>query len=148
MTTATLVRDPETIKTIEDIQIGDIWYSSWGYDQTNIDFYKVIGKTATMITLRQIGQKYVESCSDMSEYVMPNPENELFDNGYEKREWILKRGGRIDLDNGESQYVHGFWPAITRHKVQSYGFGVCVRISSFQSARPWDGTKMFQSHWA
>ena len=25
-------------------QIGDIVYSSWGYDQTNVDFYEVVGK--------------------------------------------------------------------------------------------------------
>ena len=32
----------------KNVKIGDIFYSSWGYDQTNIDYYmvtKIIGKT-------------------------------------------------------------------------------------------------------
>ena len=37
-----------------DIKIGDIFYNSWGYDQTNIDFYQVISTTAKTITLRAI----------------------------------------------------------------------------------------------
>jgi hypothetical protein len=28
----------------ENIEVGSIWYSSWGYEQTNIDFYEVVGK--------------------------------------------------------------------------------------------------------
>lgn len=42
-----------------DIKIGDIFYNSWGYDQTNIDFYQVISTTAKTITLRRI-----KGCSD------------------------------------------------------------------------------------
>ena len=37
-----------------DIKIGDIFYNSWGYDQTNIDFYQVVGTTAKTISIRQI----------------------------------------------------------------------------------------------
>jgi hypothetical protein len=37
-----------------NIKIGDIFYNSWGYDQTNIDFYQVVKTTAKTITLRQI----------------------------------------------------------------------------------------------
>lgn len=28
-----------------DIAIGDFFYASWGYDQTNVDFFKVVGLT-------------------------------------------------------------------------------------------------------
>lgn len=37
-----------------DIKPGDIFYNSWGYEQTNIDFYQVISTTAKTITLRAI----------------------------------------------------------------------------------------------
>lgn len=37
-----------------NIKIGDIFYNSWGYDQTNIDFYQVVKTTDKTVTLRQI----------------------------------------------------------------------------------------------
>jgi hypothetical protein len=37
-----------------NIKIGDIFYNSWGYEQTNIDFYQVVSTTAKTITLRAI----------------------------------------------------------------------------------------------
>lgn len=37
------------------VKVGDVFYSSWGYEQTNIDFYQVIAlKGATMVTLQKI----------------------------------------------------------------------------------------------
>lgn len=33
---------------------GDILYSSWGYDQTNIDFYEVKQATGAMVTLQKL----------------------------------------------------------------------------------------------
>lgn len=33
--------------TNEGIEIGTIYYSSWGYEQTNIDFYQVTGKSGS-----------------------------------------------------------------------------------------------------
>lgn len=39
------------------LEIGSILYSSWGYDQTNIDFYEVVGfKGKTLVLLREIEQ--------------------------------------------------------------------------------------------
>ena len=35
-------------------KIGDLFYSSWGYDQTNIDFYQVTGVKGKMIEATQI----------------------------------------------------------------------------------------------
>jgi len=37
-----------------NIKPGDIFYNSWGYEQTNIDFYQVVATTAKTITLRRI----------------------------------------------------------------------------------------------
>jgi hypothetical protein len=28
----------------EEVEVGAVYYSSWGYEQTNIDFYEVVGK--------------------------------------------------------------------------------------------------------
>lgn len=54
---------------------GDILYSSWGYDQTNIDFYKVLEVKAKSIVMVPIGGERVSgSMADMSARVVANPD--------------------------------------------------------------------------
>ena len=50
--------------------VGDILYSSWGYDQTNIDFYQVVKVTAKTITVKEINYKS-DYDSSMSGYKVP-----------------------------------------------------------------------------
>lgn len=41
------------------VKVGDVFRSSWGYDQTNIDYYEVIavsGKTATVCKISQLSE--------------------------------------------------------------------------------------------
>lgn len=40
--------------------VGDIVSESWGYDQTNVDFYRIIRRTPSMVTLRPMGAATVE----------------------------------------------------------------------------------------
>lgn len=42
------------------LQIGDIMIHSWGYEQTNVDFYQVISKTEKTVKLQAIGQQVVK----------------------------------------------------------------------------------------
>jgi hypothetical protein len=42
------------MNAIEHIDVGDVFVSSWGYEQTNVDFYKVTRKTRAMIELSPI----------------------------------------------------------------------------------------------
>jgi hypothetical protein len=45
----------------EYFKVGDILYDSWGYDQTNIDFYQVTRITGQSVWIRPIGGQPVES---------------------------------------------------------------------------------------
>jgi hypothetical protein len=38
------------------LAVGDILYSSWGYDQTNIDFYQVVERSTFSVVIREIAQ--------------------------------------------------------------------------------------------
>lgn len=38
------------------VKVGDIFRASWGYDQTNIDYYEVVAVKNQMIDVRKIGQ--------------------------------------------------------------------------------------------
>ena len=45
-------------KTEEGVKVGDIFYDSWGYEQTNIDFYEVIQVNGLhTVTICAIGAK-------------------------------------------------------------------------------------------
>lgn len=45
---------------VHDIKPGDIFYNSWGWEQTNIDFYQVVSTTAKTITIRRIMENNTE----------------------------------------------------------------------------------------
>lgn len=49
-----LARKVRRLNQFDDVEIGDILYDSWGYEQTNIDFYQVVAKTKGTITIREI----------------------------------------------------------------------------------------------
>ena len=42
------------------LRVGDILYSSWGWEQTNIDFYQVIAIRGSAVDLRQLDQRITE----------------------------------------------------------------------------------------
>lgn len=58
------------------VQVGDVFYNSWGYEQTNIDFWQVVAlRGTTQIVLRAIGSKVVETCGWCSVIVKPVKDN-------------------------------------------------------------------------
>ena len=52
-------------------EVGEILYSSWGYDQTNIDFYQIVKKTKSMITIQGIGKEYLDTKYASEDLVKP-----------------------------------------------------------------------------
>ena len=55
-----------------DLKVGSILYASWGYDQTNIDFYQVIEAKAKSVVIRKIGSRVARS-ERGADYVVPAP---------------------------------------------------------------------------
>jgi hypothetical protein len=56
------------------LSVGDTLVASWGYDQQNIDFYKVVGMTASgkSVKVAHMGEKIVTDHGIMAETVVPN----------------------------------------------------------------------------
>lgn len=54
-----------------EIKEGAILYDTWGYEQTNVEFYKVIKVKGNKVTLQEMGHKEVESTSWCSCLVVP-----------------------------------------------------------------------------
>ena len=59
----------------KNYEVGAILCSAWGYDQTNIDFYQVIDRSAKMITIQKIAKKYLETNYPSEERVVPAKDN-------------------------------------------------------------------------
>lgn len=59
---------------VNPYKVGDIVYNSWGYDQTNIDYYQVVKASARSVTMRTISASLSESdgCAPMSGHVTPD----------------------------------------------------------------------------
>jgi|TARA_R100000482_G_scaffold58241_1_gene21142 hypothetical protein len=59
----------------ENYKVGDILYSAWGYDQTNIDFYQIVKKTKSMVTIQMIGKETEVTGNGYDNRVMPVKDN-------------------------------------------------------------------------
>ena len=51
--------------------VGDVVYNSWGYEQTNIDFYQVTEVLGKKIRVRELKQEIHKCTGDMSADVIP-----------------------------------------------------------------------------
>lgn len=91
------------------LKAGDILYSSWGYDQTNIDWYVVDRVTESMAIYTQI----------KADVMMDGP---MADTGTSSPEKPIKRIGKP-----------------LKGKVLEYGGEPRIKVTSFEIAKPWDG---------
>jgi hypothetical protein len=58
---------------IAKLGIGDILVASWGYDQTNIDYYEVVEvPSKCFVVIKQV-KNTVESSEIGADYVVPTP---------------------------------------------------------------------------
>ena len=102
-----------------NVKVGDVFYSSWGYDQTNIDWFqvdKLIGKNK--ITVVPLGSKFVGN----------TPE------GFDDKVVPGGQSNRNDLIKGSKNYI-----------VNMEGGRPSFSVNSFARAYPWDGTPKYET---
>ena len=63
-------KNEERKSYIHDCKVGDIFSSSWGYDQTNCDFVQVVSVTDKSVRVREIAQN-AEQTGYLSGYTKP-----------------------------------------------------------------------------
>jgi len=63
-------------EVVKPVKAGQIYYASWGYDQTNIEFAKVlkVSPTGKTVICVMMSQKIVEHTGFMAETVIPDKE--------------------------------------------------------------------------
>jgi predicted RNA-binding Zn-ribbon protein involved in translation (DUF1610 family) len=93
---------------------GDILYASWGYDQTNVDFYQVTEVGAKSVKIREIGQKVVGG-SVGSDLVVPVPNHFT---GPEQMK-IVSTGNSVRIKSYSSAYR---WDGKPQHQTAP-GYG-------------------------
>lgn len=64
---------------VNPYKVGDILYSSWGYEQTNREFYQIVAVGNRSLKLRQISAKSVRETSWCSSEVAPVKDNFISD---------------------------------------------------------------------
>lgn len=108
----------KALSAAEFYKVGDVVYCSWGFEQTQVDFYRVIRVLPKQIEVAELYQKTVEG-SEMSHGMACDrvPDNELRPNG-DKYRLTVRPGGDLS------------------------------KISSFQYPHKWDGLPKYRSWYA
>lgn len=111
------------------VKIGDLFYASWGYEQTNIDFFQVIAlKGSKSVLIREVypNKKTEKAVSDMSRNISFEVTNELLK--------PLDRSVFVkDNERGDMKRISG--------TKDSYH----ISIDSFANAYPYSGQKLYES---
>ena len=97
------------------LKVGDVVYTSWGYEQTNVDYYKVtklVGKAS--YELVEIGANH-EADTSMSGRTTPDPTNEI-GQPFRKREV----NGNLKVDGHHAWKVEQNGGKFDSHYVSSY----------------------------
>lgn len=100
------------------LEVGTVLVSSWGYDQTNIDFYEVVKRTAKTVEVRPIRRKVQPKgwCQDIVEPLPGSFSGEAF-----------RRKIKDFSRDGNDPFID---------------------INSFAFAHVWDGKPKLETSWA
>lgn len=65
----------EKKNALHTLQPGDILYASWGWEQTNIDFFRIVAVKSKTLTLQKIGAVSVSVTGWASDMVVADPDH-------------------------------------------------------------------------
>lgn len=133
----------ETLTESPTVKVGDFFVCSWGYDQTNVDFYKVVGLTPSgkSVKVQQWSSSASPDSGSVHDSVVP---------GDKPRTYVDWSGVDQDADfwTQKEQKVTKDVPVETR-RLNSYGEGESKRfyftVNSYSSASLWDGKPQYQT---
>lgn len=94
----------------EAVTVGDIFDYSWGYDQTNVEFFEVTAKSGRAVVIRKVAQS-IESEGQGSERVLPvrgsfvgEAQRKLVQWTEDGRAYLAQPYGWCDKWNGTAQH--------------------------------------------
>jgi hypothetical protein len=104
------------VKASDYYEIGDIVYNSWGYEQTNIDYYQVVKITPKGIEVAEIKSEIVEGS-------------------------IYSHGMAYDLTALKDQFIEDG----ETYKLRVYAAGRLSKPESYYHFSKWDGKPKYRS---
>lgn len=92
-------------KTAQDVEVGDILYTSWGYDMTIVDFYRVTERKKASIRLEALAHKAVSGEPGNNEIV---PIDKVVpDENVDGKLFRLTKYGVCQIDGHTARYWNG-----------------------------------------
>ena len=148
----------------DKIEPGAILYSSWGYDQTNIDFYMVTRTTKSSAWIVPMSSKIEEVTGFMSENVIAG-EPQWVSKWCECRHPLSSHGTVLNMTGDDYPHCRGSYgdecpcnelrpvPNVPEmHRIRRFNYGgethESLRLESYSSASLWDGARQYASHYA
>lgn len=116
--------------------VGSIWYTSWGYDQTNVEFFEVVRETDASLVLRRI------TCEARDGRVWPHPGDYTIDYN------LMGNSERFNRETREWEPN----PPYVRDKERGFSEKVCrkgrygsVKIDNVRRAYPYEGGGKYET---
>jgi len=118
--TAAQERNKERSKP-HNLNVGDVLVSSWGWEQTNVDFYKVV----TVVSKRTVEVVRIGTVEAEDE----------------ETKSLAMQGKKLPDDSTSTSRP-------SRHRVDMGNGEACITVGYRQFARPWNGKPVFYSSYA
>jgi len=115
------------------LKVGDFFYTSWGYDQTNINFYKVIDITPSgkSVKVQEWNSAATFDDGGPTTYVVPGEGPRI------RGRWVQK--------DGDIEWVVGESPVETK-RLRTGGYkNFSFYVSSYADAYHWDGKPKYET---
>jgi len=110
-------RQEEKKNFVHGLEVGSVLYSSWGYDQTNVNFYEVTDVKGKQVILRPIGKKTVKD-DGYSASVIASPGK--FTCTAIRRTPSGSTPSNVSVKINSSQYA-SLWDGRPKHESGSFG---------------------------
>jgi hypothetical protein len=142
MSVATAAPESVTTDTGVEVKVGDFFYASWGYDQTNVDFYKVVGFTGSGKSVRL--QKWSQATDESKD-------------GGPSLDYVVPGASPATVhDHSAVTPEMDFWerkeavktvpsPVFTKRLSTGYKGGAYISLNSYSSASLWGGESVYQT---
>lgn len=116
------------------VKVGDYFYGSWGYDQTNVNYFRVVGLTAKCVKIQEVTSTTVDDNGPIT-HVAPTPNVKV-------GSWVRKPEGWSEFDPTAPAPIQ-----TKRIQVWPNGDGLRVRLAwkSYADLYKWDGTPKYQT---
>jgi len=122
---------------------GAVWYTSWGYDQTNVEFFEVVRETPGTVTLRRLKHGMVDQNGVTSTRVYPgislDPDRFTIDFGLE---------GNPGTPGYERDRARGYSEKVCRKPRRSSKWGsyyLSLHIDQSRTAWPYKGGGQYET---